>query len=139
MKTLKRNYAEVTQMLADAGLRPTRQRILLGDLLFGKGDRHVTAEILHRESKEAGISVSLATIYNTLHQFRDHGMLREIVVEGSRTYFDTNTGNHHHFYCEDTGMLMDVAQEDVQISSLPTIPAGMALSQVDVVIRVKSI
>ncbi len=138
MKTLKRNYSHVNEKLAKAGLRPTRQRILLGDLMFGRGHRHVSAEALHRESKEAGIPASLATIYNTLHQFRTHGLLKEIVVEGSRTYFDTNTETHHHMYCEDTGMLTDIPEDAVTISNLPSLPAGLILSHVDVILRVRT-
>ena len=92
-----------TEKLRKAGLRPTRQRLALASLLFAHGDRHVSAESLHEEAVSAGVPVSLATVYNTMHQFTAAGLLREVTVDGTRTYFDTNTGDHHHFYCEDDG------------------------------------
>src|SRR5262245_10510321 len=100
--------ADQASRLRTAGLRPTRQRMALAQLLFTDKDRHVTAETLHGEAVAAGESVSLATVYNTLHQFTEAGLLRQVVVDGSRTYFDTNTGDHHHFYREDDGLLIDI-------------------------------
>src|SRR5262245_42882106 len=94
---------DIAGVLKRAGLRPTRMRIALGSLLFGSGDRHVTAEMLHMEAISSAIPVSLATVYNTLHQFTEAGLLREVAVEGSKTYFDTNTSDHHHFYFERDG------------------------------------
>ena len=108
----------------------------LARLLFDPGNRHVTAEELHMEAKAAGISVSLATIYNTLNQFTASGLLREVVVEPGRAYFDTNLSRHHHFYFEETGAILDIPQEDVTIARLPTVPEGSRLSRVDVVVRV---
>lgn len=124
-------------MLRTAGLRPTRQRVALGWLLFGKGDRHVTAESLHEEAQGARVPVSLATIYNTLHQFTAAGFLREVAVEGAKAYFDTNTGNHYHFYIEGEGRLMDVGEAEVVIKQLPEPPAGMEIVGVDVVMRLR--
>ena len=92
--------SELAERLRAAGLRPTRQRLALGTLLFGTGDRHVSAEMLHAEAVTAGEQVSLATVYNTLHQFKDAGLLRELAIEGSKAYFDTNTSNHNHFFVE---------------------------------------
>ena len=138
MKTLRTQYAAVTEKLVEAGLRPTRQRILLGSLLFSKGCRHVTAESLHREAKSAHIDVSLATVYNTLHQFTGATLLREVSIEGGRSYFDTNVSTHHHFLCEDTGELTDIPGEHVTLENLPHPPAGKRVSSVDVVIRLKS-
>jgi Fur family transcriptional regulator, iron response regulator len=89
---------DVSKLLRRAGLRPTRQRVALAALLFGNGDRHVTAEILHEEAVKAGERVSLATVYNTLHQFERAGLLREIAIGGQRAYFDTNISNHNHFF-----------------------------------------
>ena len=98
-----------TEKLRKAGLRPTRQRLGAGVSCCSRhGDRHVTAEGLHEEAVSAGVPVSLATVYNTMHQFTAAGLLREVTVDGTRTYFDTNTGDHHHFYCEDDGTLMDI-------------------------------
>ena len=114
-----RTALEQTDKLRAVGLRPTRQRLALAMLLFGKEDRHITAEELHKEAAEAGATVSLATIYNTLHQFTGAGLLRELSIDGTRTYFDTNTSNHHHFYCEDDGVLaaLGVAGDVVVLSS----------------------
>jgi len=132
----ERPYAQALNRLRMAELRPTRQRLALCKLLFEDGDRHVTAEVLHGEAMEADVRVSLATVYNTLHQFTSAGLLREVVVESSKTYFDTNTTDHHHFYLEDEGRLMDIAGDAINISGLPTPPGG-EISRVDVVVRVR--
>ncbi len=124
--------------LREANLRPTRQRIDLARLLFSKGDRHVCAETLFDEACVAGVNVSLATIYNTLHQFTDSGLLRAITVDSSRTYFDTNTRDHHHFYLEDSNELLDMPDGYVKVDNLPNPPEGLEISSVDVVVRVRS-
>ena len=126
---------DIAGLLKRAGLRPTRQRIALGALLFGSGDRHLTAEMLHMEAINNAIPVSLATVYNTLHQFTEAGLLREVAVEGSKTYFDTNTSDHHHFYFERDGALMDIQSGTMSVMSLPEPPEGMEISRVDVLIR----
>ena len=128
--------AKATARLRAAGLRPTRQRVELAGLLFRDHDRHVTAESLHDEVTGAGVKVSLATVYNTLHQFTQAGLLRQVIVDAARSYFDTNTGDHQHFFLEDEGMLIDIA-EHIAVSGVPTPPAGMAVDRVDVVVRVK--
>lgn len=128
-----RSGAEIRGLLARAGLRPTRQRLLLATLLFGKGDRHVTAEGLHGEVTRLGEHVSLATVYNALHQFKNAGLLRELAIEGSKAYFDTNTSNHNHFYLESEGLLMDIS--GVRVEGLPEAPEGHRISHIDVVIR----
>jgi Fur family iron response transcriptional regulator len=120
-----------------AGLRPTRQRVALGRLLFAGADRHVTAEGLHLEAAKAGAQLSLATVYNTLHQFTDAGLLRRVIVDGEKTYFDTNTGEHHHFYAEAREMLVDIPGEAVVIDGLPKAPPGMEVERVEVVVRLK--
>ena len=94
-------WHDVKAKLRDVGLRPTRQRMALGWILFGKGDRHVTAEMLYEEATRAKVPVSLATVYNTLHQFTEVGLLRQVAVDGSKAYFDTNNSEHHHFFIED--------------------------------------
>ena len=128
-----KSQGEIRAMLAHAGLRPTRQRLLLATLLFGQGDRHVTAEGLHGEVARTGEHVSLATVYNALHQFKEAGLLRELAIEGSKAYFDTNTSNHNHFYLESEGRLMDIS--GVRVEGLPEPPDGHRISHVDVVIR----
>lgn len=122
--------------LRHAGLRPTRQRVELGRLLFAKGHRHISAEELHAEAEAAGVSVSLATIYNALHQFTEAGMLREVAIDGARTYFDTNVSDHHHFFVEGEGRLIDM-QGGVGIDLLPEPPEGMEITAVEVVVRVR--
>ena len=132
-----RPYAAVLNRLKEFGLRPTRQRLALGKLLFEEGNRHVTAENLHAEARSAGVQVSLATVYNTLNQFRDSGMLREVVVEAGRSYFDTNTSDHHHFFSESTGELTDIPADAISVMNLPQMPAGQALERVDVIVRLR--
>jgi Fur family iron response transcriptional regulator len=134
--TEKRHSDNLDDRLRAAGLRPTRQRRDLANLLFGEGDRHVTAELLHREAAEAGIRVSLATVYNTLHQFTEAGLLREVVVDAQRSYFDTNTGHHHHFYNTADQELTDIPGDHVAITTLPSPPEGTEIHEVDVVVRV---
>ena len=133
-----RPYSGVIARLKGAGLRPTRQRIALAKLLFEGENRHVTAEDLHGEARAAGVSVSLATIYNSLHQFTDAGLMREVAVEAGRSYFDTNTGDHHHFFHEDTGSLEDIPGDQIIVSELPAAPAGKSVQRVDVIVRVSA-
>lgn len=135
---MHRPYSDVLDRLRASGLRPTRQRLALAKLLLERGDVHVTAEELHGMATKEGIRVSLATVYNTLHQFTDAGLLREIVVEPGRSYFDTNITDHHHFFHEDTAELSDIEGTDVTITKLPEPPAGMRVKRVDVVIRLSS-
>ncbi|RTL79348.1 iron response transcriptional regulator IrrA [Methylocystis sp. IM2] len=127
----------VHETLVAAGLRPTRQRLALGELLFRGCDRHVTAERLFDEAVAANLSVSLATVYNTLHQFTDAGLLREIAVDGARVYFDTNVRDHHHFLIEEDGELRDIPGSTVTVANLPTPPKGLRIDRVDVVVRLR--
>jgi Fur family iron response transcriptional regulator len=128
--------AGTTARLRGAGLRPTRQRVELARLLF-TGDRHVTAEGLHAEVSAAGMKVSLATVYNTLNQFTAAGLLRQVVVDAARSYFDTNTGDHQHFFVESESRLIDIPGENIAVSGVPAPPPGMAVDRVDVVVRVR--
>lgn len=125
----------VLERLRTAGLRPTRQRLALAKLLFANGHRHVTAESLFNEARTKRVNLSLATVYNALHDFTGKGMLREISIESGKSYFDTNTADHHHFYFERSGKLQDVALDSVRITSLPDAPVGEKVARVDVVIR----
>ncbi|MCC8428980.1 iron response transcriptional regulator IrrA [Reyranella aquatilis] len=131
------NSPDFTASLRAAGLRPTRQRVALARILFESGHRHVTAEGLHAEVKASRMPVSLATVYNTLNQFRDAGLLREVVVSPGRSYFDTNTGDHHHFFVETDGELHDFPSDTVTVAGLPALPSGTSLSRVDVIVRVR--
>jgi len=127
-----------TAWLTGAGLRPTRQRALLAELLVGDGkDRHVTAESLFEAAKKSGEQVSLATVYNTLRAFCDAGLMQEVTVDGTRSYFDTNTHDHPHFFWEDTGELTDASRERMEIVNLPDAPAEAEIASVDVVIRLR--
>ena len=132
-----RPYASALDRLRKVGRRPTRQRLALAKLLFENGNRHVTAEDLHSEARGAGVSVSLATVYNTLHQFTQTGLLREVVVESSRSYFDTNTTKHSHFFYEKSGRLLDIPAGAIEISQLPPAPDGAEISGIDVTVRIK--
>ncbi|MEP0945050.1 MAG: iron response transcriptional regulator IrrA [Rhizobiaceae bacterium] len=123
--------------LRNAGLRPTRQRLSLADLLFSRGNRHVSAEALHEEAVIAGIPVSLATVYNTLHQFNEAGLLRAVAVESSKTYFDTNTSDHHHFFIENENRIVDVPASHITVTDLPDAPDGMEIARVDVIVRLR--
>jgi len=135
----KKDSVTVDKRVREAGLRPTRQRIALADLLFAKGDRHLSAEELHEEAIAAGVPVSLATVYNALHQFTQAGLLRILAVEGSKTYFDTNTSDHHHFYIEGENRIFDIASGPVTVSNLPEPPQGMEIANVDIVVRLRPI
>ena len=133
----ERPYTRCLDQIRSAGLRPTRQRLALAKLLFNGTERHVTAEMLHGEAQAVGATVSVATVYNTLHQFTDAGLLKEIIVDSGRSYFDTNTSHHHHFYCEESGDLSDIDDAEVAIGLLPEPPLGKEVSGIDVIVRVK--
>ena len=130
---------EVRAMLRQAGLRPTRQRMALAEILFAHGNRHISAEGLHDEAVTRRVPVSLATIYNTLHQFTEAGLLREVAVDGSKTYFDTNTQDHHHFFVEDDNEVMDIPAGQMGVGRIPDPPDGYEISRIDVVVRLRRI
>ena len=130
-------WHDVKAKLREVGLRPTRQRMALGWILFAKGDRHVTAEMLYEEANHAKVPVSLATVYNTLHQFTDVGLLRQVSVDGSKAYFDTNNSEHHHFFIEDRNDLMDIPSADVVVGKAPNPPEGYEIARIDVVVRLR--
>lgn len=123
--------------LRDAGLRPTRQRMALADLIYGSGNRHLSAEELHEEAQQIGVPVSLATVYNTLHQFTESGILRILSIEGAKTYFDTNTSDHHHYFIEDENRVIDIPEGPVAVQNLPKPPEGMEIANVDIVVRLR--
>jgi len=130
------NFPRSRQKLQQAGLRTTQQRLILADILFGDGvDRHVTAESLFAECSRRKARLSLATVYNCLHQFTAHGLLRVVTVDSGRAYFDTNLGPHHHFYMEKSGDLQDIPAGAIQLSSLPPPPAGQRIGSIDVILR----
>jgi Fur family iron response transcriptional regulator len=132
-----RPYTRAKNRLVAAGLRPTRQRLALARLLFEDGDRHVAAEQLHRQATDAGVKMSLATVYNTLNLFTGAGLLREVAVDAGRSYFDTNTTGHHHFFNRDTGELRDIPGDSVVLSALPPAPDDTVIEAVDIIVRVR--
>jgi Fur family transcriptional regulator, iron response regulator len=130
-------WHDVNEMLQAAGLRPTRQRMALGWLLFGKGARHLTAEMLYEEATLAKVPVSLATVYNTLNQLTDAGLLRQVSVDGTKTYFDTNVSAHHHFYLENNHELVDIPDPHLVLQKMPEVPDGYEIARVDMVVRLR--
>ncbi len=135
VKAKKRPYSQVVQKLRDVGLRPTQQRLALAKILFDGPSRHVTAEILHEETEQSNINISLATIYNSLHQFTDAGLLREVVVDSGRTYFDSNTTDHHHYFLEKEGRLEDIPQDSIEINMMIDAPVGKKFSRIEVIVH----
>ena len=132
------SYSHSLMWLHKANLRPTKQRIILADLLIGDGkNRHITAEGLFEAAKTSSVSVSLATVYNTLKSFCDVGLLNEVIVDGTRSYFDTRIDNHPHFFCEKTGQLTDAPSDQIEIKNLPNAPEGYKIGKVDIVFRLQ--
>jgi Fur family transcriptional regulator, iron response regulator len=127
----------VIASLRRAGLRPTRQRVSLGWLLFGQGHRHVTADELYGEAMKARIPLSPATVYNTLRQFTQAGLLRELAIDGSKSHFDTNTSEHHHYYLQEEGRVIDMPSEGLTVMNLPLPPPGMEIARVEVLVRLR--
>src|SRR3569833_3194503 len=130
-------WHDVKSMLRKVGLRPTRQRMALGWILFGKGDRHLTAEMLYEEATRAKVPVSLATVYNTLHQFTEVGLMRQVAVDGSKAYFDTTPTDHHHFFVEGEDALVDIPDTAVTVDRTPDAPEGYEIARVDIVVRLR--
>jgi Fur family iron response transcriptional regulator len=137
MEHFQNNYSRISDILLSAGLRPTRQRMFLSHFLFFKCCGHVSAECLYKEAKEAKIKMSLATVYNTLHQFTLKGLLREVSIGNGKSFFDTNTSFHHHFLCEETGKLVDIPADSVVLGHVPAPPPGTHIESINVVIRVR--
>jgi len=128
---------DCVDLLRQAGLRPTRQRLMLGEFLFSKGGRHVTADMIYTEAAEANLQISRATVYNTLNQFTEAGLLRQIGVDGSKSFFDTNPGAHHHFFVDHEDRLLDVPAPGVEIDQLPEPLPGYEISRVDVIVHLR--
>jgi len=128
------------EKLRKCGLRPTKQRLALAEMIFCKGHRHIAAEELHEEAVKANVPISLATVYNTLHQFTEAKLLRIIAVEGSKTWFDTNTSDHHHFYLEHESRVIDIPENpsgQPVVTNLPPAPDGMEIINVDLMVRLR--
>ncbi|WP_298724342.1 iron response transcriptional regulator IrrA [uncultured Ferrovibrio sp.] len=136
-KVIEPRFQAAAEQLRAAGLRTTRQRLVLAEILFGRGHRHVTAESLFNEAAGHGAKLSLATVYNCLHQFTAAGLLRMVTVDAGRAYFDTNLSPHHHFYYEKTGELRDIPESDIAVARLPQAPEGAKIARVDVIVRLQ--
>lgn len=134
-KTKAHRADELADKLSTAGLRVTQARLALAHLLFGQGDRHVTADALREEALAVGLKISQATVYNTLNQFHAAGLLRQVQVDQARSYFDTNIDAHHHFYVEEEARLIDIAAQEVDVARLPDSPKGYDVDRVEVIIR----
>ncbi len=134
-----RSHLVAVRKLKESGLRPTRQRIALARLLLDGGPRHVTAEELFQEARTANIPVSLATVYNTLHQFTAAGLMSEVVAGSGQSYFDTNPTSHYHYFDKSTGEIMDVPEEAIRFLRLPEPPPGKVIDRIDVVVRIRNI
>ena len=134
---MSRPFAQALRQLKALGLRPTRQRLALAKLLLETHPRHVTAEELFQEARQAGIPVSLATVYNTLHQFTSAGLMAEVVVGSGQSYFDTNPHSHWHYFDRNTGEIVDVPESAIEFSRLPEPPPGKVIERIDVVVRVR--
>jgi Fur family iron response transcriptional regulator len=128
---------EVGRLLIQAGLRPTRQRLALARILFRNEDRHITADCLHDDARKESVRVSLATVYNTLQQFTKAGLLRRLAIDGQKTWYDTNTSEHHHFFREDDNCVLDIAAGEIALTQLPAVPPGMEIARVEVVVRLR--
>lgn len=129
--------ADTVDHLREFGLKPTRQRVAIAEILFRDGNRHVSAEELFAELGRSDMQVSLATVYNTLHQFTDAGLLREVTVDGAKTYFDTNTHDHQHFFFEDTNEVVDFEGINLSEADIPNVPDDMEVVRVDVIVRLR--
>ncbi len=125
-------FHDIRQRLRRVGLRPTRQRVSLGWVLFARGDRHISAEMLYEEAMKE-------KIYNTLHQFTQAGLLRELAIDGAKTFFDTDSSEHHHFVVDGENTVIDIPAEAVDVAALPEPPAGYEIARVDVVVRLRKI
>jgi Fur family iron response transcriptional regulator len=133
------SHSAITEKLRQAGVRPTLHRTQLGGLLWGDGmDRHVTAEVLYNQAMAAGMRLSLATVYNTLHQFKEAGLLREVPVGASRSYFDTNLEPHGHFFYEESGHLHDVRLDSGMMAQMVQVPEGQSIAAMDVIVRLRN-
>jgi len=134
-KVIDPRFKAAAARLHTAGLRTTRQRLVLAEILFEREHCHVTAESLFTEAAERGARLSLATVYNCLHQFTAAGLLRMVTVDSGRAYFDTNLAPHHHFYYERTGELRDIPESEISVARLPDAPEGAKIARVDVIVR----
>ena len=124
--------------LRASGLRPTKQRLAICKILFNRKETfHFTIEQLKKiTDKNMKKKISLATLYNTIHAFEKKGYLKEISLKGNKTFFDTNTKNHHHIYDEDTSRLTDIEKENIYVSNLPKIPNGKKIKDIEITIKI---
>ena len=132
------DFNKAVKTLENHNIRPTKQRMVLAKILFEKGQRHVSAEELFDEVKQDDRKISLATIYNTLKQFSSLGLIREIVVDQSKSLYCTNLESHYHLYIEDEGKIIDIPTENINLN-IPSIPACLKLHNIDVIVRIRTL
>ena len=123
----------IKDILRNSSLRPTKQRVMIGELLFNGTDKHVTAESLYRELTASEQKISLATVYNTLHDFCEKKLLKKVTVDTEKVYFDTNTSPHHHFYSDNEKLLIDISKDKIKIQGLPKAPKGKKIKDVELI------
>ena len=133
-------FNQYVNKIRSSGLRSTKQRLIISKLLFGQKETfHFTINQLSKLiKKKLNKTVSLATIYNTVNAFKKKGYLKEIPLEGNKTYFDTNTSSHHHFYDEDTEKLIDIDNKEIYVNKVPASPSGKSIKSVEVMVRIAS-
>jgi len=136
MKTLSADH--ITALLREKGISPTSQRVAIGALLFERCE-HLSAEDVFKQVNIDHPQVSKATVYNTLKLFAEHGLIREVIADPARVFYDPNISPHHHFFDVSTGKLMDIPAEDVKILDLPALPEGMQMEGVDVIVRMRPV
>ena len=131
-------YNQAIKKISNNGIRPTKQRMILAKLLFEKGDRHISAEELHEEVRKEDRKISLATIYNTLKQFKNLGLLKELVVDKNKSIYCTNHDSHYHLYIEDENKIIDIPQKNIDLN-IPEIPACLSFHNIDIIVRVRTL
>ncbi len=135
LEKFPKTRADLVVMLRNAGITPTHQRIKIGEVLFSR-EQHLSAEQVLAAVNQEDDEVSKATVYNTLGVFAEHGLLREVIVDPSKVFYDSNVSKHHHLFYSDTGELEDIADENIEVSKLPNLPSDLQIEEVDVIIRV---
>jgi len=129
--------SRIQALLVENAIRPTSQRVEIAALMFLQ-PQHLSADLILSRVNRTGAKVSKATVYNTLNLFAKKGLIREVIIDSGKVFYDSNTDVHHHIYNEDTGMLLDVAADKMVIENLPAIPANTETTGIDVIIRVKN-
>ena len=129
--------SKVQEKLKLYGLRPTRARTRIGMILLDK-PKHLSADQVHEKLKLKGYTISKATVYNTLNAFAKYGIVTEVTIDPSRTYYDSTTKAHHHFFNVDTGQLMDIASDDISVENIPRLPDNTQIQDLEIVVKISN-